>query len=160
MPRLFSLRGKQRELIGALGLRSAHETLFLERYLDSPVETAISNLVGTAVERHHVVEVGQFTGISAGAARTMIRHLTIRLYFEGFKWVVFTGVAGLRNAFSRLGLRPVDLAMADPSRLERDERAQWGSYYDRLPRVQFGDICEGFAALAVANQINGGSAWK
>src|ERR1039457_3966979 len=80
MPRLFSLRGKQRELIGALGLRSAHETLFLERYLDSPVETAISNLVGTAVERHHVVEVGQFTGISAGSARTMIRHLTNRLY--------------------------------------------------------------------------------
>jgi hypothetical protein len=90
----------------------------------------------------------------------MIMQLTAQLFREGFRWVVFTGIAELRNAFYRLGLDPIDLAIADPTRLDRREQLQWGSYYQRMPRVQFGDVAEGFAALTRAAHCGRGSAWN
>ena len=61
--------------------------------------------------------------------------------------MVFTGTVALRNAFFRLGLNPIDMAAAAPERLGAAERAQWGSYYEHLPRVLFGNIAEGYSAL-------------
>ncbi|WP_083917786.1 thermostable hemolysin [Uliginosibacterium gangwonense] len=147
MPQLFSLRSKQSELLGALGVRPASQKLFLECYLDDPVEVLISRKLGRPVERQRIIEVGQFAGDGAGAARAMIVQLTEYLYRQGYHWVVFTGTSSLRNAFSRLGLRPVDVAEADPARLAHDEQAMWGSYYQHRPRVLFGDIAEGFATI-------------
>ena len=165
MPRLFALNSTidpaQHMLIGALGVRPATQTLFLERYLDHPIETMIGKTLGTSVNRHQIVEVGHFAGApasigakgraDAGTARAMITLLTSALFHEGFRWVVFTGTVGLRNAFSRLKLNPIDLGPADPTRLAENELHQWGSYYEGMPRVQFGNITEGFAALRYAS---------
>jgi hypothetical protein len=147
MPRLFSLQSAQDEIVGAFGLRPASQELFLERYLDRPIETAIGDACGISVVRQQIVEVGHFSGTGAGTARAMIMRLTVRLFHEGFKWVVFTGTVGLRNAFYRLGLDPIDMGPADPTRLDPRERLQWGSYYQGKPRVQFGNIVDGFTAL-------------
>ena len=153
MPRLFALNNSVGELAGAFGLRSAAETLFLECYLDQPIETLIAQTQAHAVKRQHIVEVGQFAGTSAGAARAMICHLTCHLYQQGYHWVVFTGTSALRNAFYRLGLNPQDLAAADPSRLSSAEQQSWGSYYQHQPRVQFGNIAHGFSALTLAGWV-------
>ncbi|HWZ48351.1 MAG TPA: thermostable hemolysin, partial [Herbaspirillum sp.] len=53
--------------------------------------------------------------------------------------------------FYRLGLNPMDLAPADPMCLDPSERLQWGRYYQEMPRVLFGDITDGFAALRHPN---------
>ena len=147
MPRLLALRTTNGELVGACGLRSASQRLFVERYLDQPIEEAIGQELGITVERQQIVEVGQFAGVGAGAARAIILHLTASLFGEGVRRVTFTGTARLRNAFHRLGLEPIDIAVADPARLARDEQLQWGSYYHCQPRVQFGNIAEGFGRL-------------
>ena len=56
---------------------------------------------------------------------------------------MFTATRELRNAFTRLGLAPLELSPADPARLP-DGGARWGSYYANEPVVVAGRI-----ALAV-----------
>lgn len=147
MPRLFSVRSQDGKICGAFGLRSAHRNLFLEQYLDTPIEKTIAARAGGRVERRTIVEVGHFSGALPGAVRAMIALLTERLHREGFEWVVFTGTTGLRNAFCRLGLCPLDIQAATLDRLPADERAAWGSYYDHAPRVLVGNVQEGYRAM-------------
>ena len=147
MPRLFSLRNRDGDICGAFGLRSANRNLFLEQYLDTPIEKTIAARVGGSVERRTIVEVGHFSGAIPGAVRAMIGLLTERLHREGFEWVVFTGTAGLRNAFCRLGLCPIDVQAATIDCLPEEEHAAWGSYYDHAPRVLVGNIQDGYRAM-------------
>lgn len=147
MPRLFSVRDRDGTICGAFGLRSAHSRLFLEQYLDAPIEQAISARTGLAIERRMVVEVGHFSGMFPGAVRAMIALLTERLHRDGTEWVAFTGTAGLRNAFYRLGLTPIDLHPARAECLPLPARAAWGSYYDHGPRVLIGSVREGMGAM-------------
>jgi hypothetical protein len=147
MPRLFSLRNQEGVICGAFGLRSANRNLFLEQYLDAPIEKTIAANVGGKIERQTIVEVGHFSGAFPGAVRALIGLLTEHLHREGFEWVVFTGTTGLRNAFFRLGLSPIDIQAATLDRLPEEERAAWGSYYDHAPRVLAGNIQEGYRAM-------------
>ena len=148
MPRLFSLRDQNGSICGAFGLRAGTHKLFLEQYLDTPIEKAISVRTSSKVERHVVVEVGHFSGTFPGAVRAMISLLTERLYREGYEWVTFTGTTSLRNAFSRMGLSPIDILAAEAERLPAAERVGWGSYYDYAPHILVGNIKEGYRALA------------
>ena len=147
MPRLFSVRNQNGDTCGAFGLRSASRKLFLEQYLDTPIEHVIAAHAGRRVERRVIVEVGHFSGSFPGAVRAMIGLLTERLHQEGYEWVVFTGTAGLRNAFCRLGLFPIDIQAATADRIPADERAAWGSYYDHAPRVLAGNVQAGYRAM-------------
>jgi hypothetical protein len=147
MPRLFTLRTKDGQICGAFGLRSANRKLFLEQYLDLPIEKAIMAQTGGIARRQDIVEVGHFSGTFPGAVRAMICLLTERLHREGFEWVTFTGTASLRNAFNRMGLAPLDIQAADAGRLPAAERASWGSYYEHAPRVLVGNINVGYRAL-------------
>jgi hypothetical protein len=145
MPRLFSLRNEAGEICGAFGLRSAAHRLFLEQYLDAPIEREIAARFGHPVERRAVVEVGQFCGTYPGVVRAMIRLLTEHLHDEGYEWVAFTGTVSLRNAFSRMGLSPLDMRAADSARLPATTRSAWGSYYEHVPRVLVGQIAQAVA---------------
>lgn len=147
MPRLFSVRNQAGEICGAFGLRSANRKLFLEQYLDTPIEQTITARAGVRVERRTIVEVGHFSGAVPGVVRAMIGLLTERLHREGYEWVVFTGTTSLRNAFCRLGLCPIDIQAATADRLPAEERAAWGNYYDHAPRVLVGNIEEGYRAM-------------
>ncbi len=147
MPRLFSLRNREGDICGAFGLRSTNRNLFLEQYLDSPIEKTIAVNVRSRIERRTIIEVGHFSGAMPGTVRTMIGLLTERLHREGFEWVVFTGTTSLRNAFCRLGLCPIDLQAATIDRLPVEERAAWGSYYEHAPRVLVGNVQEGYRAM-------------
>lgn len=150
MPRLFTLRGTDGAIQGALGLRTAQQDLFLEQYLDLAVEEVILQHTGQNCDRRAIVEVGHFSGTFPGAVRTMIGQLTQLLAFEGFEWVVFTGTRCLRNAFGRMGLAPIEIKNARPDRLPSHEQFLWGTYYLQSPHVYFGNIGEGRRALALA----------
>ena len=147
MPRLFTLRQQNGDICGAFGLRSANRRLFLEQYLDTPIDQVIAARSGRATERRSIVEVGHFSGAFPGSARAMIELLTEQLHREGVEWVAFTGTTALRNTFTRLGLAPIDIQAATVDRLPEDERAAWGSYYDNFPRVLVGNVGEGFRAM-------------
>ena len=148
MPRLLSLSSKGGDVIAAFGLRAAaNSSLFLETYLDQPIEAILHSRVGEIVHREKIIEVGNLSALYPGAARWLIVALTVKLHDEGYKWVTFTGTSAVRNVFSRLGLRPVDLGMATLEHLPISDRANWGSYYDNAPIVMAGDIDYGYRSL-------------
>lgn len=149
MPRLLSLRSRRGDMIAAFGLREAgRSSLFLETYLQQPVEDVLRKHLGEAVRRDEIVEVGNLSALYPGAARWLIVAVTALLHEEGFRWVTFTGTAPLRNGFYRLGLRPVELGSATLEHLPEHERADWGRYYDNMPVVMAGDVARGYQSLS------------
>ncbi len=143
MPSLLGLHASDGGLHGAVGLRHAGTApLFLERYLDLPIEQAIALRCGGPVDRSEIVEVGNLAAGGPGTARRLIAALAERLAGQGLVWVAFTGTPVLLNSFRRLGLSLLRLGPADPARVGR-ELADWGRYYDCRPQVVVGRIPEG-----------------
>lgn len=152
LPDLLGLYDGQGRLSAAVGIRlAAGGPLFLERYLDEPLEVPVSRLAGRIVGRDELVEVGNLSALSAGSARLIIVAMTWLLAARDLNWVAFTGAASLVNSFHRLGLEPSVLGRADPTRLD-GEGASWGNYYDQHPQVFAGDIRYGHAQLE-RNQV-------
>lgn len=147
MPELLCMRNYHGTLSAVAGIRLAEQgRLFLEQYLEAPVEALLSRATADPVGRHQVVEVGNLASINSGNARLIIVAVTWLLYLRGLEWVVFTGAHSLINSFRRLGLEPQCLGAADPSRLG-ESQAQWGTYYEQKPQVFTGNIRYGFEQL-------------
>jgi len=148
MPHLIEVRDRQGQLSAVVGYRDAERhRLFLEVYMDEPIEVALSRYLGRRIERRSIVEVGNLAEAKPGDARMAIIAATAYLREAGYDWVVFTGVVKLRNAFRKLGLMPKELQEADERRLSEAERKQWGSYYAGQPVICFGDIRFGYDSL-------------
>lgn len=127
-------------VIAATGWRAASDdSLFLERYLDRPIERAMAELADQPVSRERIVEVGNLAAEKSGSSVHIILKLAEFLHGLGYEWVVFTATRELIGIFSRLGLPLLALAPADPSRLG-SEAAEWGSYYETQPIVVAGKI--------------------
>lgn len=154
MPCLFGLEADDGSLHGAVGCRSAAtQPLFLEHYLDEPIEDRIATRAGTTVDRADVVEVGNLAARGAGLSRLLIVALTRLLATEGVRWAGFTGTPALINSFRRLGIVLHGLAPADPRRLGVDReqwRAEWGTYYDAGPQVMVAEVPGADRTLATA----------
>jgi len=149
MPLLLGLRDRGGRLAAACGLRAAGGgPLFLEHYLDAPVERAIGAAVPIPVSRTRIVEVGNLAVAPPASARALIAALTDYLVPTPFEWVVFTGGPALRNAFARLGVPLAQLAAARIERLPEPARADWGTYYDSGPTVCAVEVEAARAALA------------
>ena len=115
------------------------ERLFLECYLDAPVEDAVARLAGHAVHRERIVEVGNLASERAGGSIDVILTLARHLQQLGYEWVVFTATRELIGIFRKLGLPLLALAPADPGRLP-EPADDWGSYYDSAPVVVAGRV--------------------
>jgi hypothetical protein len=136
---LLGMRGTDGEWQAAAGYTPAGpRPLFLEQYLDAPVEALLGAASGRLVERESIAEVGNLAA-AAGMGRALIPALGAHLYELGYRWVAFTATRELHNAFRRLGLEPLQLAPALAARLP-DSGAAWGSYYAHAPQVMGGPI--------------------
>ena len=126
--------------MAAAGWRGAHTgTLFLERYLDAPIESLLTALTGQAHERERIVEISNLASEKPGGSLHIIINLARHLDQFGYEWVVFTATQQLIGIFTKLGLPLLALAKADPTRLG-SEASDWGRYYDTNPVVVAGPI--------------------
>lgn len=129
-----------RGLLAATGWRCAGDApLYLERYLDAPIEHSISRVAGHEVERTRIVEVGNLASAKAGTSLEVILALARHLDQLGYDWVTFTATRALVGIFHRLRLPLLALATANPERLG-EEATAWGRYYDTAPIVVAGRI--------------------
>jgi hypothetical protein len=143
MPMLLALQGRGGRVCGVTGYRqAAADDLFLERYLDRPVQHAIAAASGAHVDRAQVVEVGNLASLSCRAAVHLVALLPQHLLQQGQRWVVFTATQGVRNILQRFRAPLYELA---PARAEcvGDLGDDWGSYYRTDPRVMAGYLPEG-----------------
>lgn len=138
-PDLLLLEERMR-VFAAAGWRGAGDgQLFLERYLDEPIERVLGGLTGLVLPRERFVEVGHLVADRPGASVQVILSLPRHLSAAGYEWVVFTATEQLVRIFTRLGLPLLALARADPARLG-DEARDWGRYYETKPVVVAGRI--------------------
>ncbi|MHA7591212.1 thermostable hemolysin [Yersinia ruckeri] len=113
LPHLLGLYRADGVLVGACGLnRGDSGALYLERYLDAPIEMIIATQTRRSVLRHRLVEIGNFACSESGDARIMFAAICRLLCENQLDYVVFTGTRKLRNIFHRLNLNPLELAPA------------------------------------------------
>jgi hypothetical protein len=149
MPTLLALEGRRGRACGVVGFRNAAaEPLFLERYLDRPVELAVAEHVGQPVMRSTIVEVGNLASLSCRAACQLVAALPRVLLADGNQWIVFTATSAVRGMLARFRAPVIELASATRDRLEDGE--EWGRYYDNDPRVVAGYLPDGIAPAAAA----------
>jgi hypothetical protein len=124
--------------LGVVGLRAAREEpLYLEHYLDAPIERVLAGCLGRDVPRARIVEVGHLASRNCLGAARMLAALPRYLLARNYEWIVFTGTRTVRGILSRLGAPLHELA---PATVECVSRTcdSWGRYYDTDPRVYAG----------------------
>ena len=90
-PMLVGLRDPRQGLVAAAGYRSAStEPLFLERYLNAPVEQLLAAHAAQPPRRDAIAEVGHLASARAGEGRRLIIQMAPHLAGQGFEWVVGT----------------------------------------------------------------------
>jgi hypothetical protein len=135
LPTLLSFRDPAGALRGVVGLRGAGEhRLYLEQYLEQPVESAIAAATGRSLRREHVVEVGNLAGSNCRSAVRMVALLPSYLLARDFQWIVFTATSAVRGILLGFGAPLIELARADGARVA-NAGDEWGRYYDTDPRV-------------------------
>lgn len=163
LPELLSLRAL-RDLCGVVGLCPARDhRLFVETYLDAPVEQAVSAHIGQRVTRDEVIEIGNLASSWPGASALLFVFLGEVLIEVGPRFAVFTATRHVEQLLRRRGYVATALTAADPARLP-DGGALWGRYYASAPRVLCGEIAPAVrqarrsrsyraAAAALATQV-------
>lgn len=128
----------------AASLRFSTDGFFSEHYLDRPIEAVIADRTGALPDRGRVAEVGSLAAGRPGEVRDMVCGIVRMLQDRGMGWAFFTATARLRTYLRRAGIPLIDLAAADPARIEAAET--WGTYYRQDPHV----MLVGDAMLAAA----------
>lgn len=151
-PVLVSLSSAQGPLAAA-GYRPARSgRLFLERYLDGPIEHLLPPTARGPIARSTIVEVGHLAALRAGDGRRLLYPLARHLADEGYAWVVSTVTRELRQLFLRLGITPLAIAPADPQALG-DDRVDWGRYFEHEPVILAGHLPLAIGSLVAQRRI-------
>jgi len=136
MPKLLSVRDVQGRLLAVCGLRHANEErLFLETYLDAPIEVLLSQHNQVTINRDAVLEVGNLAVADPINVRSLLASISLYLHSTHSEWAVFTGISVLRNSLTKLNMSLQFLGEANIDRIPDHERAAWGTYYNERPQV-------------------------
>lgn len=146
LPHLMTLSCHDK-ISAAVGMRPAHEhSLYVENYLEKPVEHEVEALTGISTRREEIVEIGNLVSTWRGSSQLLFMLLTQLLFRLGYEWVVFTATIEVEKLLGRLKLSPFTLCKADPAVLA-EQGKQWGRYYDRDPHVMLGHLPGAVAQL-------------
>ena len=140
LPFLMSFQCKNL-VSAAVGFKSAgNNPLFVEQYLDAPVETAMSELVQQDIERKSIIEIGNLAATWKGTSQLVLAILPIILERAGYKWAVFTATSQVDKLLKKIQINMTTLCEADVNRVNNED-AIWGTYYNQSsPHVVFGSL--------------------
>ena len=140
MPTLLAAKDEDDQMSIAVGIRRIkEEPIFLEQYLDQPIDRVISQIAGKDIERQQTAEVGNLACTCAGSSRKLITLLVHYFNARNVEWAVCTGTSTVRAILNKLGIEYTYIEKADPERLG-DEQHSWGNYYHHNPYVLAIDI--------------------
>ncbi|MFT7288185.1 MAG: hypothetical protein ACI87W_002300 [Halieaceae bacterium] len=130
---------KDKRLMAVCGLRSGEEELFLEQYLDQPLEHMVSERLAEVVARESIVEIGGFALRNKDVAMLFMASMAPAFWKLGYTHAVCTATLPVRRCLRSLGIHSTSLAKADPARL-RAADTDWGNYYAMRPAVVCGSL--------------------
>lgn len=145
LPTMIVIRhSKSNQIVASAGFQAAQSKgtknrLFLENYLDIPIEKSASAVGEQRFKRTDFVEVGNLAGAITGAGYLVILTLAEYLTKQSHGWIAFTLTKGMVKAFKSLNLEPIPLIVASECRLD-EEGANWGQYFNAMPEVMIGDM--------------------
>ncbi len=131
MPLLLQLRfaGKT----AAIGIRRATEPLFLEHYLDAPIESYATAHIGE-INREQIVEYGSLFSNGRNLSTPLFMLSTLALVHQNVKALAFCATHKVASILERYGLKLIKLVKAEAKRLP-NQGENWGSYYRTNPHV-------------------------
>ncbi len=139
MPKLLSMRCNGRYSAVA-GLRSAADApLFVEGYLDQPIEAGLATYSDIPVARRDIIEVGNLVATHRGASQLFFTILVAVAQKAGIRWAVFSATNRVARIIRKMNFVCHLLARSDPARLGNDV-SLWGRYYDSEPVVLAVDV--------------------
>ena len=137
MPQLMAVDAQGIKAV--LGLRCAAEPLFIEQYLDHPVETYFSE--HAPLSRNEILEIGNLVSHNRLHTTRLFMLTAISAIESGFRFLVFSATGNVAKLLSAYGLPLTLLQMADGKKLG-DEQRNWGSYYQTDPQVMALDLSD------------------
>jgi hypothetical protein len=136
MPNLVALRDSSGILMAAFGWEAAlGSSLFLEQYIDIPIEQLVSQKLGKNITRNEIKCFGNLAVANPRNAGVLIAHVIQQGLDIGIEWGVATAHHSLQNGLIKGGRDVYALAPADPSKLPEGELKHWGTYYQRIPQI-------------------------
>lgn len=136
MPQLVALRDNNGVLMAAFGWKKASEgALFLEQYLDEPIDSLISKTLHRNISREQITKIGNLAVANPRNAGILIAHVIQHSLDIGIEWCVATAHHSLQNGLIKGGRDVYPLFNADKARLSQAEQAKWGTYYKHMPQV-------------------------
>ncbi len=135
------------ETEAVVGLRPGFcRPMFLEHYLDLPIEQEIAALARCPVDRASLVEIGNLVSTRRGGSQLLFVVMAAALERAGYQWMVFTATPQVQKLVRRFNVELHDLANAEARQLGL-QAEDWGSYYATRPKVM---TCNIPKAMAVA----------
>lgn len=136
MPELIALRDQNGVLMAAFGLHKASQgPLFLEQYIDMPIEALFTHKLGRTITRKNITSIGNLAVANPRNAGVLIAHIIQYSLAMGIEWCVATAHHSLQNGLIKSGRDVYPLHVANPTRLSENEQARWGSYYDKQAEI-------------------------
>ena len=127
-------------IAAVVGVRNAaKQTLFLEQYLPTSIETAINQKNGLNIPREQLVEIGNLVSCKAGITRQLFIVLTFALAKAEIEWVTFTATRQVEQLLSKLSLSTMVIGQATEQAIANG-KDNWGSYYINCPNVCVGNV--------------------
>lgn len=146
MPQLLSMRCSG-QYSAVAGLCSAADgPLFIEHYLDLPIEAELAKYSDIPTARRDIIEVGHLVATHRGASQLFFTILVSIAQRAGIRWAVFSATDRVARIIRKMNFVCHQLARSDPARLGNDV-SSWGQYYDSKPVVLAVDVDATYAQL-------------
>jgi hypothetical protein len=136
MPYLMTIADSK--ITAVMGIRPATAPLFIEQYLERPIETTLGD---SALKREHIVEVGNLVSDNRHNTLSLFIVVTRTLYCAGYQQMVFCATGKVAAILRRVGASLDPIVEADSQRVGAS-LAQWGSYYEHHPTVMRLDLAQ------------------
>jgi hypothetical protein len=141
-------------ICSVVGFRLAESgPLYLEKYLQHPIEQEIGMRFNTAIQRESVIEIGNLVSTWRGSSQLLFILLTDLLMRINREWVVFTATKDVEHLLQKMHFTLIPLGEASKNMLG-DEKDQWGSYYQDKPRLILGHIPSAMSRLKQSALMN------
>ena len=147
LPNLVAATSEDDKITAAFGYCDAAQgPLFLECYLERPIEDLLCESLGYAVKRQQIVEVGNLSIAKCANSVKALRDIASYLQSLGYDWIVCTATRYLRVLFLKSGSRPISIAQASSSNVVSDG-TDWGNYYVTIPEILVGNISQSISLI-------------
>jgi hypothetical protein len=131
MPQILTV--KNGNFKAALGIRSAKEPLFIEQYLNTPIEQTHA-LIKENIARSNIVEIGSLYSNAIRFTLPLFLVTAVSLFYKNYQYLTFAGTSHVLNILSKAGVEYSTLCDAKKHALTPSSD-DWGSYYETSPKV-------------------------